>query len=219
MSLTINHVPVISHGLKWCSGYSIGTDCKSYHRTWFHKKGNGPRTGEKIILRNILSSNSNKIYVRFWTEDATSDTLLNEEPDIEYINGGMVGVNKKSQAVFRLCLPKTITTEEGKIPPHFYYRLCKDGLMSPVHTIYLTSRCSSNCNLMIMRGYLDNALSPIQNRLYSRELEEYPHNITDYNSNMCQTLTQTNCDPYQYFPGPVSGAVMGPSYMIQPMPL
>jgi hypothetical protein len=64
MSLIFTYKPKLPHSNRWSEGYSIGTSCKYYYKTLFCKKGNGPKNGEKIILRNIPCQNDT--YIRFW---------------------------------------------------------------------------------------------------------------------------------------------------------
>ncbi len=186
MSLTFTYQPKLPHNVQWSAGYSVGSSCKEYYQTWFSKNGNGPKNGEKIILRNLPCRGNN--YIRFWAakpcnnkekvwddfNDAYDepDSMMEKEPNVNYYNGGMVPICKNGKAMFRLHLPLGYMSKNGYIYPHFHYRLCQEGKMGPVHTEYIRNSCySNNCNLLVMRNgsKSDRELKHHKNRLYDNK--------------------------------------------------
>ena len=162
MSLIFSYQPKLPHSIRWSAGYSIGSSCKYYYKTWFCKKGNGPKNGEKIILRNLPCHNDT--YIRFWAAKPSNNgedkwdsfnsaydednSMMEKEPDIHYFNGGMVKVEKNGKATFRLFLPLGYMSKNGYISSHFHYRLCSEGKMGPVHTEFIRNSCyHNNCDL------------------------------------------------------------------------
>ncbi len=237
MPLEFNYHTKLPHNQNWVSGYELGMSCQDYYNKWFKLRPSGPKNGEKIILRNLPS----KAYVRFWAARPRKNgqpwdsvkTAYNEEkgesemePPVNYFNGGMVPVDCHSKAVFRLFLPVGYMSEKGYISPHFHYRVCRDGKMGPVHTEYINDDgCSDkSCPLLVMRDYnnINNNLNHYSERLFPmRKNFKKGKKKLVANSipviNTCQSALQEGCVDTKIYGGPVSGVVMGPDYINQPV--
>lgn len=180
MSLVFNYQPTLPHSLSWAAGYPLGMSCRDYYLTWFkggHQKG--PIEGELITLKNLPCHGDN--YLRFWAAKPKTSSWSNfqqaygeqdqteKEPPVDYPNGGMLKIKKNGRVKFRLILPAGYQSKNGYISPHFHYRLCQDGQMGPVQTVFLRRGHHKPCPLMVMRGNLAEnhpQLSAYQQRLY-----------------------------------------------------
>ena len=236
MSLVFSYHPKLPHNEKWSVGYNIGMSCQEFYKNWFSKRPGGPKNGEKILLEDLPYIGKNLTFVRFWAarpnkynvawsdfNDAYKETSEMEiEPEISYFNGGMIPINCKGQATFRLYLPPGYMSKNGYINPHFHYRVCKNGIMGPVHTVYINRDCpKKKCNLLLLRNNSDvnKNLSHLHQRLLNQKVKYNTRENNDYrNSNMCQTLLETGCNHYEILSGPVSGTMMGSSNTIEPLP-
>lgn len=173
MSLVFSYHPKLPHNKNWAEGYSIGMTCYDYYKNWFANKPCGPRNGDKITLRDLPYLGKNVTFVRFWAARPRRHNLnwssfnqayheektveMETEPSIDYLNGGMTPINCQGQAIFRLNLPAGYMSKEGYIDPHFHYRVCKKGIMGPVHTIYIRRGCpNKKCNLLLLRNQRDD---------------------------------------------------------------
>ena len=238
MSYSFEYVPVPPHGKFWAEGYKIGgSSCFDKVLNDFGGEIKGPISGQTFTIRHIPWFGSSPTYVRFWAAMSSNQPWKNEtvgymeksgvekEPSPDYPNGGIVKVSKKGKATFRLQLPAGYNTELGYVPPHFHYRLCFRGKMSPVHTQYL-HRPHVNCrsSLMVLNEHhkLDNTFQASFSRMYHhtpdpKQIYLPAHQKTQqrnketenpYAGIVCQTALQTDCDhsaPGYVNPGPISG--------------
>lgn len=226
MSFSFEYTPVPPHGKFWAEGYKIGgLNCFEKVLNDFGGEMEGPISGQTFTIRHIPWFGSSPTYVRFWAALSNEKPWKNEtvgyleksgmekEPPPDYPNGGIVKVSKKGKATFRLQLPAGYNTEMGYVPPHFHYRLCFRGKMSPVHTQYL-HRPHHNCrsNLLVMKNSdkVNDTLRGAYSRFFHHRSHPEKIHLPAYAGIPCQTALQTDCDhtaPAYINPGPVSGGL------------
>ena len=118
------------------------------------KNKEGPKNGTSIRISRLPIYN-NKSYLRFWAaNDSNSNLNENEayrggiEPNMNYINGGIVKISKHGVANFKLLFPSAYY-KDGKLQkPHFHYRICFENTISNIFTINLNLEMKSTLAIL-----------------------------------------------------------------------
>jgi len=131
------------HNSQWYKGYHYKCEYK------FKKDNSGPKNGTPLKLTN-LPVKGDKNYIRFWaakknpfkkywkTIDQAYDEqcVLEEEPSLDYFNGGWVKIDKRGTANIRIIVPSGYINNSGeKEEPHIHFRICSNDQMSHVYTV------------------------------------------------------------------------------------
>ena len=199
MSYTIYHNSHISKDTKHNILITSNLCKLMYNNNLHNNKGNISITIKRIKLKNY-----NESFLLYWGLD------LN---DI-----GVAKISKEGKVTFNINLSNNFNG--------FHYIICNKNKISNIFTRYLQNTIKKR------NGNLNNINVPIlkskkkidKKRIFLRSINKKKKIplLTKWdtnqnpNKNMCNTFFDTNCNPYEYLKGPISGSVMGTSYAVQP---
>ena len=165
MVLSLNFEDSINHDPKWYLGYQY--DCINS----YNKNNGGPKNGTKIKFCSLPKTRKPS-FLRFWaakhnkneenwvnsSEAYNENSDKEEEPTMNYFNGGLVKIDKNGCANIRLILPSGYTNNQNQIEnPHIHFRICTDGRMSGVLTQEIkVNNIDSSLGTLKTPGYLLN---------------------------------------------------------------